>query len=348
MKMKIIISIAAILIIATVLALFSGLLAPKYITNPEGRLTGEYYSQSSGNDVIFLGDCEVYETFVPAILWEKYGISSYVRGSAQQLIWQSYYILEETLKYETPRAVVFNVYSLKYGTPQSEAFNRMTFDTMKWSRAKFDAIFASMTDEESIVDYIFPLLRYHSRISELDSYDFKYWFKEPERVSDSGYLMQTGIAPRPEQTEDPRELRDYDFSQTAFEYLDKMKELCHSNGIELILVKAPTNSWNYYWYDEYEAQVEEYADRNGLRYYNLIESEAEIGIDWNVDTYDEGFHLNVYGAEKTTEYFGKILLEEHQIPSQRDNEQLSTEWNLRVQAYKSRKEIMEKTEADKK
>jgi hypothetical protein len=169
MKKKIIISIAAVLIISMALVLFSMLLAPKYITNPEGRLTGEYYSQSGGNDVIFLGDCEVYETFVPAILWEKYGISSYVRGSAQQLIWQSYYILEETLKYEKPKAVVFNVYSLKYGKPQSEAFNRMTFDTMKWSKSKFDAISASMTNDESMLDYIFPLLRYHSRITELES-----------------------------------------------------------------------------------------------------------------------------------------------------------------------------------
>ena len=221
MKKKIIISIAAILIIATVLALFSGLLAPKYITNPEGRLTGEYYSQSSGNDVIFLGDCEVYETFVPAILWEKYGISSYVRGSAQQLIWQSYYILKETLQYEKPKAVVFNVYSLKYGKPQSEAYNRMTFDSMKWSKIKFDAIFASMTDEESILDYVFPLLRYHSRISELELNDFKYWFASPDAVSDSGYLMQVGIEPKPEDDEEPRELLKYDFSQNSLDYLDK-------------------------------------------------------------------------------------------------------------------------------
>ena len=344
MKKKIIISISAILLIAIVLAIFSALLVPKYVTNPEGRLTGEYYSQSSGNDVIFLGDCEVYETFVPAILWEKYGISSYVRGSAQQLIWQSYYILEETLKYETPKAVVFNVYSLKYGTPQSEAFNRMTFDTMKWSGTKFDGIFASMTEGESIVDYIFPLLRYHSRISELEANDFKYCFKKPEMVSDSGYLMQTGIVPRPEQTEEPRELRDYEFSQTAIDYLDKIKELCIANGVELILVKAPTNSWNYYWYDEYEAQVEKYASNNNLKYYNLIESEDAIGIDWNVDTYDEGFHLNVYGAEKTTEYFGKILFEECGIPSRKDDEVLAKKWDERVQKYKDRKEKMEAEE----
>ena len=71
MKKKIIISVCAVLLTAILLTLFSALLAPKYITNPEGRLTQEYYSQSRGNDVIFLGDCEVYETFVPAILWEE-------------------------------------------------------------------------------------------------------------------------------------------------------------------------------------------------------------------------------------------------------------------------------------
>lgn len=341
MKKKIIISVAAVLFITIMLALFSSLLVPKYITNPEGRLTGEYYSQSSDNDVIFLGDCEVYETFVPAVLWEKYGISSYVRGSAQQLIWQSYYILEETLKHETPKAVVFNVYSLKYGIPQSEAFNRMTFDTMKWSKPKLDAIRASMTEEESIIDYIFPLLRYHSRITELEKNDFKYWFSDPDAVSDSGYLMQTGIVPRPEQPETPRPLRDYDFSQNAIDYLDKMRDLCKANGVELILVKAPTNSWNYYWYDEYEEQVVDYSQKNGLKYYNLIEKEADIGIDWNVDTYDEGFHLNVYGAEKTTEYFGKILSEELQISNRKNDEALAQKWDERVQKYKDRKEQME-------
>lgn len=341
MKKKIIISIAAVLIISMALVLFSMLLAPKYITNPEGRLTGEYYSQSGGNDVIFLGDCEVYETFVPAILWEKYGISSYVRGSAQQLIWQSYYILEESLEYEKPKAVVFNVYSLKYGKPQSEAFNRMTFDTMKWSKAKFDAISASMTEDEKILDYIFPLLRYHSRITELESNDFKYWFKSPERVSDSGYLMQTGIVPRPEQDETPKELLSYDFSQTSLDYLNKMKALCDENDVELILVKAPTNSWNYYWYDEYEEQVQAYVQKTGLKYYNLIEKEDEIGIDWNVDTYDEGFHLNVYGAEKTTDYFGKILAEQHQIADRRNDSELASKWSERVKTYYDRKEKME-------
>ena len=109
MKKKIISAICVTLVSILLLAVVQGLLMPKYIENPEGRLVGEYYTEAGENDVLFLGDCEVYESFGPAVLWEKYGISSYVRGSSQQLIWQSYYLLEEMLKYETPSLVVFNV-----------------------------------------------------------------------------------------------------------------------------------------------------------------------------------------------------------------------------------------------
>ena len=190
MKKKIIAAICVLLVTALLLSLFSALLMPKYIENPEGRLVGEYYSQMGENDVLFLGDCEVYESFIPAVLWEEYGISSYVRGSAQQLIWQSYYLLEEMLRYETPSAVVFNVYAIKYGEPQNNAYNRMTLDKMRWSASKISAIRASMTEDESFIEYVFPLLRFHSRITELTADDFKYMLGTPV-ASDSGYLMQT-------------------------------------------------------------------------------------------------------------------------------------------------------------
>ena len=117
MKKRILIAVCAVLLLAILLGLLQALVVPKYRENPEGALIGEYYDQAGGHDVLFIGDCEVYESIVPAVLWEKYGISSYVRGSAQQLVWQSYYILEESLRYEKPKAVVFNVLSLKYGKP---------------------------------------------------------------------------------------------------------------------------------------------------------------------------------------------------------------------------------------
>ena len=165
--------IAAVLILILCLGLLQELLRPKYgqLNIPEGTLIADYYDDPTHHDVVFIGDCEVYENFSPVTLWEEQGITSFIRGSAQQLIWQSYYLLEETLQYETPEVVVFNVLSMKYGEPQSEAYNRLNLDGMRWSASKLGAIRASMTEEEDFLSYVFPLLRYHSRWSELSGRD---------------------------------------------------------------------------------------------------------------------------------------------------------------------------------
>lgn len=339
MKKKVLISIAAVLTLLLVLGVLQALVVPKYVTNEEGRLTGEYYADSKDHDVIFVGDCEIYESVVPSVLWNEYGITSYVRGNAQQLAWHSYYLLEETFKYEKPKAVVFNVYALKYGTPQSEAYNRMVFDAMRWSPSKVKGILASQTNGENLLDYVFPLLRYHSRITDLESEDFKYLFSTPDSYSDNGYLIKTGVLPMKESkpiTESPEEL----LPQSSLDYVKKMKELCDKNGSELILIKAPTNSRGYWWYDEWEEQIAEFANQQGLKYYNFIPNAEEMGIDWQTDTYDEGLHLNANGAEKFTKYLGEVLAENHNLKSEK-SEDVRSKWNGYYQRYEKIKKDME-------
>ena len=333
MKKRIIITVSALLAVALILAFLQALVVPKYTDNAEGLLTGEYYAEAGAHDVIFVGDCEVYESFIPAVLWEKHGISSYVRGNAQQLTWQSYYMLEDTFRYEKPKVVVFNVLALKYGEPQREEYNRMTVDGMKWSASKIGAIRASMTEDESFLDYVFPLLRFHSRITDLTADDFKYIFSA-KKVTHSGYLMQKGIDPMVgEPPTDGREELDYTLPETSMEYLDKMRTLCADNGAELVLIKSPTNSWAYWWHDEWDEQVRAYAEEKGLAYYNFIDDTQEIGIDYSTDTYDKGVHLNVYGAEKMTDHFGKILKEKHGLAELSHDDATASAWQERVQAY---------------
>ena len=331
----------SLILTASFLICMTFILQPKYIsTSPEGSLTEEYYDsvKETKHDVLFIGDCEVYESFVPAVLWEEYGISSYVRGGAQQLVWHSYYMLEDALRYETPKTVVFNVLALKYGEPQREAYNRLALDGMEWSKTKLDAIYASKTEEESLASYIWPLLRYHGRWKELTAEDFRYAFLEKPAVSHSGYLMQTGIVPYEYQEGiKPRPLIDYTLPETAMAYLDRITDLCRERGIELILIKAPTNAVQYHWYDEWDEQIKSYAEENRLSYYNFIPLTDEMSIDFSTDTYDAGVHLNVYGAEKLTRYFGKILSENHGAPDRRDDTAISAVWDARLAAYKAQK-----------
>ena len=348
MKKKWIRPLLATIACFVILGLLQALLVPKYMENREGALIGEYYANAGGNDVVFIGDCEVYENFSPITLWEKYGITSYIRGSAQQLIWQSYYLMEETFRYETPKVMVFNVLSMKYNTPEStgdqsqrEAYNRMTLDGMRWSASKWNAIMASMTAEErekeAQFSYLFPLLRYHDRWSQLTSEDFKYWFTK-DQVSDNGYLMQTGIKPY-ETPYVERPLVDYTLGETSWYYLDKMVELCEKNGTQLVLIKAP--SFSPVWWDQWDQQVEDYAQEHNLLYLNLLDYQEEIGIDWSTDTYDAGLHLNVYGAEKASAWFGKILSEECDVPDRRSDAETCALWDEKCKTYYARKSAME-------
>ena len=331
---RIISFVCALLIVLGAAIYLGAVLQDARLDNREGHLLCGYYDTADTRDVIFIGDCEVYEGFVPATLFEEYGITSFVRGSSQQTVWQSYYILEETLKKETPRAVVFNVLALHYGETPSESISRMSLEDMEWSKQKLDAIRASMTDEESLLSYFLPILRYHSRWSELDGDDFKHAFDKHEDITHQGYLMQTAIDPvDTSDNRTPDSLLDTDLPARAIEYLDKMTALCKEKGIELILVKAPTNSIRYYWYPEWDAQMVDYAAANGIVYYSMVGLDDEIGLDWSTDTYDKGLHLNVYGAEKLTSYFGKILAENHSMPDHLIDSELSAIWEERITAY---------------
>lgn len=331
-------TIRAVLSLAVVAALFFGLqrlVEPKYADDiVEGGFTAEYYREVLPHQVLMVGDCELYGNFSPVTMWEKYGITSYIRGSAQQLAWQSYYLLEDALQYETPKVVVFNVLSLIYDEPQREEYNRMTLDGMRWGRSKWAAIRASMTDGEHMLDYLFPFFRYHSRITELTESDFAYYFRDKTRTT-AGYYMRVDVAPYEEGIWEEEEPDDYALGENAMGYLDRIRALCEKKGIRLLLVKAP--SMSPLWYDEWEEQVVDYADTFGLDYINFLDLADEIGIDYDTDTYDEGLHMNLSGAEKCGDYLGGWLSENYGLADLRGDQAISADWTEKVQFYEDMK-----------
>lgn len=319
-------------VIIVALYLLQKILMPKYVDNVvEGNLIKEYYKEENKEfDVVFIGDCEVYENFSPVTLWEKYGINSYIRGSAEQYIWQSYYLLEDTLKYYKPQVVVFNIQSLQFNESNSEAYNRMTLDGMKWSVSKINSIKASMKDNEHFMDYVFPILRYHSRWNELSVNDFKYMFRQPDNIAHNGYYMRVDTKPAVNVPKG-RMLTDYNFGDNAWKYLDKMRTLCEENDITLLLIKAP--SLYPYWYEEYEQQVLDYANKYNLPYINFLKLTDKIGIDYSTDTYDAGLHMNLSGAEKLSDYIGNLLSDYWKVPNRKDEKLLSEIWNKKIELY---------------
>ena len=329
-KKHIILILLFLCVICAAVWLLGKLTEPKYMSEiPEGAMTSEYYAEKLPHDVIFIGDCEVYENFSPVSMWREAGITSYIRGSAQQLIWQSCALLEEVFQRESPQVVVYNVQAMKYSEPQSEAYNRMTIDGMPLSEIKLRAIHDSMTGDESVLSYLIPLVRWHSRWSELTAEDFQYIFTR-DRVTVAGYLMQTGVRPMTQLPSAPI-LSDPAIGERCWEYLDRIRALCEEHGARLILIKSP--SLYPHWYDEWDEQIRAYADGHGLDYINFLPLADEIGIDMQTDTYDGGLHLNVYGAEKLGAYFSKLLSERYGVPDRSGDESFAADWAEKCTVY---------------
>lgn len=305
------------------------LFMPKYQKGViEGSFTEEYYKEKVPHDVIFFGDCDAYESYSPVKMYEEYGISSYIRGSGEQYVCQSYYLLRDVLRTETPKVVVLSIHNLQIDTPRKEEYNRMTLDGMRWSKDKVDAINVSMTRNETFLSYVFPILRYHDRWNKLTKTDFEHVFSK-NITSCNGYYMRCDIKPQgklPPKTP----LLTYRFGDNAMGYLDKIRMLCEEKGIELILVRAPIE---YGWYEQWDENVEKYASEHGLTYLNFCSLKDEIGIDMTVDTYDAGQHLNIYGAEKLSVYFGKYLVENYDLTDYRTVPSVAAEYEKDIKFY---------------
>lgn len=375
--MKVFKKILAVVLVAAVIvgvfALLQAVVMPKYTYKnlPEGRMVSEWYEEENDHDIIFIGDCEVYENYSPVVLWEKFGVTSYIRGSAQQLIWQSYYLLEEMLEKETPSAVVYNIQAMQYNEPQAEAYNRLTIDGMKLSKHKVGAIKSSMMmkdgecDEEEI-SYYLPFLRYHARWSELTGDDFKYAFSSTPKVSHNGFLMRADTIPAGKQaTVKEKTKSELQFGETAWEYLNKIADLCEDRGVKLILVKAP--ALRPYWYPQWDEQIKQFAHERCLTYINFIDyfgldtsgnevvyspagytaeyiiegadasatdmiSPSDM-LDFSTDTYDGGQHMNLSGAEKLTDVFGKLVTSFVYFPDHADDEALNADWQAKCDRY---------------
>jgi len=186
-----------------------------------------------------------------------------------------------------------------------------------------------MMEEETFLSYVFPILRYHSRFDELTREDFEYLFMTQDNTF-NGYQLHTEVVPVGNLPV-KRPLPDYQFGDICYEYLEKMTALCKENGVELILVKAP--SLYPFWYDEYDAQVRNFADQHGLSYYNFTAVADEIGLDYSTDTYDAGLHLNVSGAEKLSVYFAEILAKEHSVLDRREESEICVVYDQKLKDY---------------
>ena len=140
------------------------------------RQASEMYVQPENSiDVVFLGSSHVHTNINTAKLWTDYGIASYDYSGADQPIWMSYYYLKEICKYQTPRLVVLDLFSVAiYDTEYYDNFPFMSdnLSGMKFSANKLQMMQCSFT-KQSFTEYFPTFITWHTRYKDLKDADIE-------------------------------------------------------------------------------------------------------------------------------------------------------------------------------
>lgn len=338
--LNIIIRVAVFLLIGfVIIQLITPIFIPKWASKYGGvtrRIKGIYTEKEDTIDVVILGNSDAYKGFSTMKLWENHGITSYHLGTPKQTTWTSYYLLKEMYKYQKPKLVIIETDYLFEKKDRSEPELRKVYDNMKFSINKLQAINdpAYKNSLQRKLSYLFPILRFHSRWSEINVKEAKTSYQKYE-AQFKGYEFTKQIKPYQHDNDylKKKNKPNEKIPEKSAQYLDKIIELCKENNTQVLLVEVPSaSSWSY----KKGELVTEFAQQRDLEFIDFNMNYKQIGFDWKTDTEDEGNHLNVYGAEKISTYIGSIIAEKYQLENHRDDEKYA-KWHDYFKIYEERK-----------
>lgn len=275
---------------------------------------GSFYKvEHDSIDVLFVGSSHSYSSFSPMELWKETGIASYNLATASQSIPCSYYLIKEGIRTQHPKVIVLETFGFRYDTDYvSEARLHTAIDNIPIGLTKVELtenLLSENFDFHERLEYIFPIIRYHTRWYSLEPKDIK-----PKKVYLRGFALQKKI----EEQEQPELVTGMEkIYLNNLEYFDKITNLCDENGIELVLCRTPMGeNKKYNGMCQKVNTLKQYVEDKKIRFVDFELLRDEIELDYAMD-FKDGEHLNIIGAGKTTKYMGNYLRESFLVPDHR-------------------------------
>ncbi len=299
-------------------------------------IQGFYAEPKNSLDVVILGDSSVYKGISPIKMWEEYGFTSYNFASPSQKMWDNYYCLKEVIKYQKPKVIVLNIDQAFTEEPMVEMRQRFLYNNMPDSINKVKAIMdpVQKNKKKDIATLLFPMIRFHGRWSELKDEDFLLAYSN-YYYAFKGYQMTKGAKPYDgNKNYMQKENKKNKIGPKAKEYLTKMIETCRENKIQLLFIETPApKTWNKTKHRE----MKKWAIQNNIPFFDMNLVTKDLQMDWNKDTTDKGYHMNILGAEKISKCLGNYLKAQYQLPNHKEDANYK-QWEKDTQEYEFKKQ----------
>lgn len=313
---KVIKTIGFVIVLILALQYTNGIFKFKYY---DGIYSMEklYEEPKDSIDVLFLGSSHAFTSFNTGVLWEQYGMASYVLAGPGQPLWNTYYYLLDALKSQKPKLIVLEGYLTASDDEYSDEVKMMkNLFGMRFSTNKIRAFLESVPDGKKR-DYFLEYIQYHNRYEKLSIEDFykdqgtKFFYDWKGFV---GLKRFTSI--ERENVKNVSGVKEYEeLYEKEEKYYRLILETAQKSEIPVLVVVAPFAAISEYEQKKYnraEQIAQEY--RAGFVNFNLMTD--KIGLDFSADVADKG-HMNLDGSVKFSDYLGKIINDNYTIPNRK-------------------------------
>lgn len=274
------------------------------------KVAGFYNEEENQFQVMFFGPSHAYAAFSPLAIWEETGIKSYVFATQQQPLWATYTYMKEALKSQSPALIVLECrmawgeqeYYIEGNDGKDIGITYSYMDDLPLSWNKVDLAMESAPDWENRFGMLFNFMMHHGRWKEVNRSDFTFR-RDQVRDPYKGFVMlEPQGTPQLRPSVEGIEGREPLLEKNRY-WLEEIIKLCREEGIELWIVKSPSNL-------EVEEKpllntVEDIAARYGVPFHDFNGDYWDIGLDETM--FYDAHHLDALGADKFSRYFASVM-----------------------------------------
>jgi hypothetical protein len=297
--------------------------------NPAGELRSFYTEPKDTLDMVYFGGSSCFTSWMPIEAYKQYGFTSYNYSHNAMPATLLKYCIIEAMKTQSPNLIVVDVRSFDSGDwddPYSdlplvyrEGPIRAITDVMPYSINRIKAIRAAAPkDIYPRGSFYFDIAKYHTNYTAFFSkvaWQYAFYNENSDNKGFNFLKIYTDMSADAYSRDTITKTNPLPDNLNKM-YLDLI-EFCNSLDCEVLFVIPP---WAIT--DEIEKEhnlrgrysyMSDVAETNGISFLNMTTMRDEVGLDLQTD-YQNASHLNTFGAEKYTAWFGDYIDKRYDLP----------------------------------
>lgn len=304
------------------------------------NITGFYAEKENSLDVVYIGGSAAFVYFEPLTAYQNHGIASYLfaANTIQAELYE--YMIKEVYTKQDPKLIILDARAFQYRDedqpPTSVAYRNVLTGT-PFNKNKYEFIEENVPKflDDETESYHFDLKLYHTNqetpsikkalnmMSNNHKNSLKGFYFVPNAMRMQKLDFMTNNIKSP--------------SKDTTKILNDLIEYLKTQNAEVLFVVSP--------YIEKESEkeifnyVEKVVEEAGFDFLDSNEYDDVMNIDYDKDFYNYN-HVNIYGADKYTEFLSEYIKSNYNIEDRRNNleysswDELLENWNNQVKNTK--------------